>query len=122
MKINVLYRFYDIHGTLLYVGVSMTVAERVSSHKRESEWFKKSANVTFEAFPTRAAVLKAERNAIMNESPVYNVLGNKKNGENTKNRKKHKQYTPVGSSDPQDDPGYRMTMDNPLYVAYLASL
>jgi GIY-YIG catalytic domain-containing protein len=68
-----LYRHFDADGTLLYVGISLSALNRLGQHKQNAEWFDKIARVAIEKFPTRAAALEAEHNAIKEEKPLYNV-------------------------------------------------
>jgi predicted DNA-binding transcriptional regulator AlpA/predicted GIY-YIG superfamily endonuclease len=67
-----LYRHFDKHGDLLYVGISLNAAARLSQH-RNKPWFAQIANVTVEKFATREEALAAEKRAIMDELPRFNV-------------------------------------------------
>lgn len=71
---TVLYRFYDAHGGLLYVGISADFPHRVAAHKRRP-WWRDRARTTIEVYPTRRAALDAETAAIVNEAPRYNIAG-----------------------------------------------
>lgn len=68
-----LYRWYDAAGTLLYVGQSVSVWERVTAHRRDSPFYAEAATMTLEDRPTSAALDEAERIAIQTEHPLYNV-------------------------------------------------
>jgi excinuclease UvrABC nuclease subunit len=68
-----LYRHFDADGNLLYIGVSLNAFARLAQHRDSSSWFSEIANVTFQAFETREAVLEAEASAIQAENPKYNV-------------------------------------------------
>lgn len=70
-----LYRHFDHAGVLLYVGISLTAAERLSRHHLESPWFRDVANITLEWHPCRDSALKAERRAIRTERPRFNKHG-----------------------------------------------
>ena len=74
MKTHVLYRFYGDGGTLLYIGISATVASRMGNHKNVSGWFDLAKSITFERFESRKDVLLAEKCAIKKEAPIYNVV------------------------------------------------
>lgn len=76
MTEQTLYRFWR-GKTLLYVGVSVNAYERASQHKRTAGWWDEADSVTFEHFHTREAVLDAERVAIRNECPKYNIVHNR---------------------------------------------
>jgi hypothetical protein len=68
-----LYRHFDKDGRLLYVGVSLSAIVRLASHKQASEWFDQVTTVIIETLPTREAALIAEKLAIQNEKPLYNI-------------------------------------------------
>jgi predicted GIY-YIG superfamily endonuclease len=69
-----LYRHRDCNGTLLYVGISLSVAGRLAQHASTSHWFAEVAQVDVEYFPTREAAMDAERRAIQTEYPRCNQV------------------------------------------------
>lgn len=69
-----LYRFWS-DETLLYVGISNGPIARLHSHSKTSRWFEEATHVTFERHETREQVQEAERIAIRDESPKYNIVG-----------------------------------------------
>ncbi len=71
---QVLYRFFDAQDRLLYVGISNNFFGRVGQHKTDKDWFHEIAYSTFEHFPNRGAVERAETKAILSENPLYNKL------------------------------------------------
>jgi predicted GIY-YIG superfamily endonuclease len=71
-----LYRAYGPQNQLLYVGISGNWSERLHSHERNSEWMQLTDFVKLERYPTREAVEKAERQAIVTESPIFNKMHN----------------------------------------------
>lgn len=72
-----LYRFFDAAGDLLYVGISVSAIQRASEHRADKGWWHEVASMTVEKVPgDRAAALEAERLAILNEGPRYNVVHN----------------------------------------------
>lgn len=71
-----LYRFWDAHDRLLYVGVSDSWARRLGQHRGDKSWFNEITTITLEPFPDRASVLAAERQAIEREKPLYNIRHN----------------------------------------------
>lgn len=71
-----LYRHYDADGTLLYVGVSMTLLWRLTKHRKGSRWWRQVATIKVEHFDTRAAALAAELRAIKEERPKFNTHHN----------------------------------------------
>lgn len=71
----VLYRLYNGHGVLLYIGISGDVHKRLSSHARTQSWWPEVESCRVEFFPTREVLVEAERAAIRDEHPRYNVVG-----------------------------------------------
>ena len=69
-----LYRHFDSGGALLYVGVSLSAVGRLASHQRQSGWAPDIARVEIETLPDRASALRAEKEAIANESPQFNIM------------------------------------------------
>ena len=70
-----LYRYYDAQGVLLYVGITKDPAARRRHHQLHSEWYPHAGEPLIEWFEDRKSALKAERDAIRNEAPVFNVVG-----------------------------------------------
>lgn len=72
---SVLYRHYDAHGRLLYVGVAVNTKKRLQEHAAAGAvWVSDVARSTFERFRTHKDVLDAEIMAIKNEAPLWNIL------------------------------------------------
>lgn len=67
-----LYRYFDIDGNLLYIGISVNFMVRASQHKSSSRWFDRISYVNVTHFPNRELAISAERVAISNEMPLYN--------------------------------------------------
>lgn len=72
---HALYRLYDEHGTLLYIGISLRVAERMREHEAKQPWWTEVATARFEPHLDKTAALLAEAAAIQAEHPKYNVRG-----------------------------------------------
>jgi predicted GIY-YIG superfamily endonuclease len=68
-----LYRYFNEHGQLLYVGITGNNYKRQSQHRRGAEWFVEATSATFEHFPNRGDALLAETQAIQTENPIYNI-------------------------------------------------
>ena len=68
-----LYRFFDARGQLLYVGISVRVANRLMEHRLGSRWFERVRSMTVEWYRTRSGALDAEAEAIHDERPQFNV-------------------------------------------------
>jgi predicted GIY-YIG superfamily endonuclease len=77
---HALYRFFAADGTLLYIGLTANPGTRWKSHAAEKPWWLNVVKVTVEHFPTRSAVIEAERNAIQGERPLHNVTHNRDGG------------------------------------------
>lgn len=71
-----LYRHFDVHGNLLYVGISIDAIQRFSEHRREKRWSASIVSMTVEHFETREEAIKAETVAIKLEKPLYNIIHN----------------------------------------------
>jgi len=69
---EVLYRFFDSQGNLLYVGISNNWQARLKQHYKNSAFHDETALITFDRFSTRSQVEEAERLAIETEHPKYN--------------------------------------------------
>lgn len=72
-----LYRMYDVEHTLLYVGVTLSLVDRVGSHQTGSAFWPDVRTITVEHYADRPTALKAEVSAIQLEHPTYNVSGKK---------------------------------------------
>lgn len=72
-----LYRFFDADGDLLYVGISLNPWTRWKQHKSVKDWAEDVASSTIEWHDTREEALDAERLAIIDERPRYNVVHNR---------------------------------------------
>ena len=73
MKKFCLYRHYDKDGKLLYIGKSNSFFQRFSQHKANSFWFEQIYNVTIDHFEIVFDLDYAERKAIEEEKPLYNL-------------------------------------------------
>jgi predicted DNA-binding transcriptional regulator AlpA len=72
-----LYRHFDAGGTLLYVGVSISALNRLMGHKEKAHWYWTIARMDVTNYETRQASLDAERKAIIEEMPLFNIANNK---------------------------------------------
>jgi predicted GIY-YIG superfamily endonuclease len=73
---HVLYRFFDAEDELLYVGITVGLRGRLAKHEVEKHWYGEIARISVEHFPSRDAVLAAEKAAIQAEKPQHNVQHN----------------------------------------------
>ncbi len=69
-----LYRHFDKHGKLLYVGISLSAIYRLAQHQNASHWSFEIATVKIEQFADRKEALSAERKAIVKENPRHNLM------------------------------------------------
>jgi hypothetical protein len=69
-----LYRHYDVAGGLLYVGITRDPDARSKQHLA-GPFGDQIATTSVSWFPDRDAAEEAERLAIRDESPEYNVRG-----------------------------------------------
>lgn len=70
---HVLYRFYDVTEQLLYIGITANPGRRFGQHGSSKPWWSQIATIRMEVHPDRAAVLVAERAAIIAEKPLHNI-------------------------------------------------
>lgn len=70
-----LYRFWDSHDGLLYVGRTINFVQRWSKHLGVTDWWQEIARITIEHFPDVDSLDAAEFEAIRVEKPRYNVRG-----------------------------------------------
>jgi hypothetical protein len=73
MTTHALYRFFDVGGDLLYIGITNDPGRRWSRHANDKPWWHEVDRIELERYPDRVAVLAAERKAIQDEHPRYNV-------------------------------------------------
>lgn len=73
-----LYRFFDCHNRLLYVGISVHAAIRLLDHRATKSWWLEVERVQIEHHDVvdRFEMLVIESDAIRSERPLYNVMGN----------------------------------------------
>jgi len=67
------YRFYDVVGDLLYVGISWNPYRRWAAHRRRAAWFARAARVLVDVYESERDALRIEREWIRNASPSWNV-------------------------------------------------
>ena len=74
---EVLYRLYAVDGTLLYIGMTGRIKERLRSHAKHRPWWDEVHGCRLERSGSRGALIKAERSAIRAEKPARNVANTK---------------------------------------------
>ena len=70
------YKYYDAHGLILYVGITSRGTTRNGEHNRDKEWWPFVVRQEVEHHPTRAAALDRERSLIRRYRPPFNVVHN----------------------------------------------
>jgi predicted GIY-YIG superfamily endonuclease len=74
----ILYRHYS-DTELLYIGITNDPPKRARGHKNSSEFWAEVTDggyTTYERFPTKEDLLRAEKEAIQREEPKYNKQHN----------------------------------------------
>lgn len=74
VRSHVLYRLFDDAKRLLYVGITCNPAARFSSHGGDKEWWTQVATIALEHLSSRAELESAERAAIRDERPRFNLV------------------------------------------------
>ena len=77
MKKIALYRHYSEDKTLLYVGISNRIPRRIKEHRKLSKWFEEVVDIKIEWLPNRDSATVAEKKAIKEEKPKWNIVHNK---------------------------------------------
>jgi len=76
---QILYRFYDRAGRLLYIGITGDAATRWSNHSKKQPWWPSVRRIEIEPYATRIEVELAEKAAIRAEKPLHNKVHNTSN-------------------------------------------
>lgn len=76
-----LYRFYNHNDRLLYIGISLSTVKRMNKHRDTQPWWPQVArmDVAHLTTITRADAEKVERQAIIDEQPLHNIIWNGRN-------------------------------------------
>lgn len=69
---HVVYRAHDAEGDILYVGVSLGFAGRMSGHRGSSAWWPLVSRIEIRHCPDRASALALEARWIEMFVPTYN--------------------------------------------------
>ena len=68
-----LYKYYNKNGRLLYIGASSFPLNRMW-HTNRRYWGEEILTAWMKLYPTRLGALRAEKKAIENEKPKYNIV------------------------------------------------
>lgn len=71
--VHVLYRIYDHDAALLYVGITNNPVTRFREHGAAKDWWPRVANIGIVTFHSREELEAAEKTAIRDEKPRYNI-------------------------------------------------
>lgn len=84
------YRVYDVTGSLLYVGSSINVFQRMRDHRTYAPWWRLASEGTVTRYENRWIARKVEALAIRDEHPRFNVTR-----EVTEERRPHEITEPI---------------------------
>lgn len=73
---HILYRFFSVDGSLLYIGITNSLWTRCRNHEQTQPWWKEVTLATMEHYESRIELSTAEAEAIKKESPRYNITYN----------------------------------------------
>lgn len=75
-RAHFVYRIYDRNDSLLYIGCTRTLRERIRQHYDGAPWNTQMAYWTAWRYSDRLSALDAEAAAIASEAPAFNVVHN----------------------------------------------
>jgi predicted GIY-YIG superfamily endonuclease len=67
------YRFFDAHDELLYIGSTISLPRRVVEHNKGQSWWREVDRATVVHYDSEGAARGAERDAIRAEGPKFNT-------------------------------------------------
>jgi excinuclease UvrABC nuclease subunit len=70
------YRMFSVDGKLLYIGCTSKIFARLKSHEDMHVWATDIAQISVEWLADKNDALAAEKTAIENEGPEWNLLYN----------------------------------------------
>ena len=74
---HILYRLFDAHGDLLYIGITNDINLRFYSHRNSKPWWPEVSSHSADSdFKSRWDLEAAECEAIRTECPKYNTMYN----------------------------------------------
>lgn len=68
------YRLIGHDGALLYVGVAGNPGRRFEQHRSDKPWWGDVGRITLEHYPDRRSAMDIEREAIITEKPMHNIV------------------------------------------------
>ena len=79
-ELHQLYRYYDEDGILLYAGITNNTGVRHRSHVKSKRWMQWVASSVYVKYESRQLAQEAEKQAIVDEKPLYNIVHNRVRG------------------------------------------
>lgn len=70
---HVVYRAFDEHGLLLYIGCTVNLEQRMGQHRSLSKWAVFATSITTEEFAGKGEARAAEKAAIDSEASYFNA-------------------------------------------------
>lgn len=70
---DVVYRLFNQDGSVIYIGSTGNLKQRLSAHRRDKSWWPEVDRVETEAHPDRDSAYAAEDAAILAEKPRHNA-------------------------------------------------
>ena len=70
---EILYRFWDSDGILLYVGISKDFDKRFSQHSKQAAWYEFHSEYKIEDIPIEATAFDYEKFVVQTEKPLFNI-------------------------------------------------
>jgi len=71
-SLHVLYRFFNVDGDLLYVGITNNPAGRFRDHHKK-QWWESVTHIQLAHYANRQELKAAETEAIRTEDPIFNI-------------------------------------------------
>lgn len=71
---SALYRFYDLSGVFLYVGVSRSLPDRWNWHRCRTQWYAHAQYVALSFYSSRDDAFRAEAASIRTHHPEFNAI------------------------------------------------
>jgi len=70
---EILYRFWDADGLLLYVGISKDFDKRTTQHQKGSSWYEFHAQYKIQEIPMESTAIDYEKFVVQTEKPLFNI-------------------------------------------------
>jgi predicted GIY-YIG superfamily endonuclease len=74
LSTHYVYRMFDQHDRLLYIGRTYQPTQRLIGHKSATPWFADVVRIEWRCYPDFRAAELAEKLAIRREKPIHNKV------------------------------------------------